>query len=372
MSESSDCIVFKDAAVRRGDRVIWQHGTFAIPSGSVTAIVGTNGTGKTTMMKAELGLLPLAAGTLTVLGHPAGERNAQIGYVPQSYASDIDSNLTAEQSVLLGLTGTRFGIHPVTKAQRAKVHEAMEFIGIADKAKYRLSELSGGLRQRVAIAQALVCDPKLLMLDEPLANLDLASQRATVHVLAKLNRELGMTIQVVAHDLNMLLPILTGAVYLLDGHPHYADMGKVLDSTLLTHLYGTQVQVVTTPQGDMFVTPTPDEPRDQVQDMHTVAEVAQMHHHVSGERHDTQPTVVSGNADGGMQRATGVSQNPAHDHVHVNHGDGPDNTVTDDASGNDGSGRAGGTGRPRPNSNTNPQLDGHNSPNGRDAGKDGR
>lgn len=282
MNESSVCIVFTDAAIKRGDRTIWQHGNFTIPTGSVTAIVGTNGTGKTTMMKAELGLLPLSHGSLTVLGKPAGEMNKRIGYVPQSYVSDVDSNLTAEQSVLLGLTGTRFGIHPVTKAQKDKAHEAMEFTGIADKAHYRLSELSGGLRQRVAIAQALVCDPQLLMLDEPLANLDLASQRSTVHVLAKLNRELGMTIQVVAHDLNMLLPILTGAVYLLDGHPHYADMHKVLDSDLLTHLYGTQVQVVTTPQGDMFVTPTPDEPRDQPQDMHTAAEVAQLHHHEHG------------------------------------------------------------------------------------------
>lgn len=279
MSVKSDCIVFADAAIKRGDHIIWQHGTFSIPYGSVTAIVGTNGAGKTTMMKAELGLLPLAQGSLHVLGKPAGEANQQIGYVPQSYVANVDSNLTAEQSVLLGLTGTRFGIHLVTKAQRAKVREAMEFTGIADKAKYRLSELSGGLRQRVAIAQALVCDPKLLMLDEPLANLDLASQRATVHVLARLNQELGMTIQVVAHDLNMLLPILTGAVYLLDGHPHYADMGKVLDSGLLTHLYGTQVQVVTTPQGDMFVTPTPDEPQDQPLDMHSAVEVAQLHHH---------------------------------------------------------------------------------------------
>ena len=274
MSETSDCIVFSDAAIKRGDHIIWQHGTFAIPTGSVTAIVGTNGTGKTTMMRAELGLLPLCHGSLTVLGKPAGEMNKRIGYVPQSYVANVDSNLTAEQSVLLGLTGTRFGIHPITKAQKAKALEAMEFTGIADKARYRLSELSGGLRQRVAIAQALVCDPQLLMLDEPLANLDLASQRATVHVLAKLNRELNMTIQVVAHDLNMLLPILTGAVYLLDGHPHYADMHKVLDSDLLTHLYGTQVQVVTTPQGDMFVTPTPDELQDQPQDMHTAAEVA--------------------------------------------------------------------------------------------------
>ena len=199
MSETSDCIVFSDAAIKRGDHIIWQHGTFAIPTGSVTAIVGTNGTGKTTMMRAELGLLPLCHGSLTVLGKPAGEMNKRIGYVPQSYVANVDSNLTAEQSVLLGLTGTRFGIHPITKAQKAKALEAMEFTGIADKARYRLSELSGGLRQRVAIAQALVCDPQLLMLDEPLANLDLASQRATVHVLAKLNRELNMTIQVVAH-----------------------------------------------------------------------------------------------------------------------------------------------------------------------------
>ncbi|PST47447.1 ABC transporter ATP-binding protein [Bifidobacterium callitrichos] len=278
-STPTDAIVFRDAAIRRGDRMIWQHGDFAIPAGSVTAIVGTNGTGKTTMMKAELGLIPLASGSVTVLGKPAGEANRLIGYVPQSYTSGIDSNLTAEQSVLLGLTGTRFGIHPITKAQRARAHQAMAFVGIDDKSGYRLSELSGGLRQRVAIAQAIVSDPKLLMLDEPLANLDLASQHSVAHLLARLNQELGMTIQIVAHDLNMLLPILTGAVYLLDGHPHYADMRKVLDSQLLTHLYGTNVQVVTTPQGDMFVTPSLDEPEGQPMDMHTVDEVAELHHH---------------------------------------------------------------------------------------------
>lgn len=128
-----DCIVFSNASVKRGERLIWQHGDFSIPAGSVTAIVGTNGTGKTTMMKTELGLLPLAGGTVHVLGRPAGEMNRQIGYVPQSYTSDIDSNLTAEQSVLLGLTGTRFGVHFVTKAQRAKVKEAMTFTGIATR-----------------------------------------------------------------------------------------------------------------------------------------------------------------------------------------------------------------------------------------------
>ena len=277
-------IELNNAAVKRGDRVIWQHGTFSIPTGSVTAIVGTNGAGKTTMMKVELGLLALSEGSAKVLGRPAGEANQRIGYVPQSYASNIESNLTAEQSVLLGLTGTRFGIHPITRTQRNKAREAMAFVGIADKAAYRLSELSGGLRQRVAIAQAIVSDPQLLMLDEPLANLDLASQRSVTHLLAQLNRELSMTIQVVAHDLNMLLPILTGAVYLLDGHPHYADMRNVLDSELLTHLYGTDVQVVTTPQGDMFVTPSADEHNNPNQD--AVEEVA--HHHGDEHSEETQ------------------------------------------------------------------------------------
>jgi zinc/manganese transport system ATP-binding protein len=283
-----ECIVFSDASIERGGRIIWSHGNFTIPSGTVTAIVGTNGTGKTTMMNAELGLIPLKTGTARVLGKPAGRANERIGYVPQSYTSDIDSNLTAEQSVLLGLTGTKFGLHIITAAERQKAHEAMAFTGIADKAHMRLSELSGGLRQRVAIAQALVSGPELLMLDEPLANLDLASQRATVHVLARLNHELGMTIQVVAHDLNMLLPILTGAVYLLDGHPHYAEMNTVLDSHLLTHLYGTTVQVVTTPQGDMFVTPSEDEPDNVIPDTHMARDVATFHQHPSSQSTPSQ------------------------------------------------------------------------------------
>lgn len=272
-------ITCHNASVRRGGHLIWSEGTFSIPAGSVTAIVGTNGAGKTTLMMAELGLIPLSSGTMQVLGKPAGQANSEIGYVPQSYTTEIDSSLTAIQSVLLGLTGTRFGIHMVNAKERMKAQEALEFVGLQDKAKYRLSELSGGLRQRVAIAQALVSGPKLLMLDEPLANLDLSSQRSTVKILSKLNSELGMTIQVVAHDLNMLLPILSGAIYLLDGHPHYANLNEVLDAKLLTHLYGTQVRVVTTPQGDMFVTPGIDLPENSDADMHDTTELVEIHNH---------------------------------------------------------------------------------------------
>lgn len=281
----SPVVEFRDAAVARGGRTIWSHGTFSIPAGSVTAIVGTNGTGKTTLMRVELGLTPLSHGEVRVLGKPAGQANARIGYVPQSYVTEVDAGITALQSVLLELNGTRFGIGFTKASERARALEAMRFVDIEDKAGERLQNLSGGQRQRVAIAQALVCRPELLMLDEPLANLDLASQRAVVGVLGRLNRELGMSIQVVAHDLNMLLPILTGAVYLIDGHPHYSPVCDVLDAGLLTHLYGTAVQVVTTPAGDMFVTPE-NAGETAHPDVHSVSEAAQFHtHHGAHDAH---------------------------------------------------------------------------------------
>lgn len=271
-------VVFNDAAVKRGGHTIWSKGTFSIPSGTVTAIVGTNGAGKTTLLNIELGLLPLSKGSVTVLGKPAGDANDHIGYVPQSYASDIDSNITARQSVSLGLTGSHYGFHRVSQSDVSKIDDALAMAGIEGKADLRLSQMSGGMRQRVAIAQALVADPKLLLLDEPLANLDMAGQRALVDVLSQLNQNFGMSIQVVAHDINMLLPILTGAVYLLDGHPHYSLISNVMDSNLLTHLYGTKVEVIKTPQGDMFVRPDQEEePAGRHQHTHTPTEVARFH-----------------------------------------------------------------------------------------------
>ena len=115
-----------------------------------------------------------------------------------------------------------------------------------------MSELSGGQQQRVAIAQAIVDDAELLLLDEPLANLDLRNQQEIVRLLGDLHRERDVTIMVVAHDLNPLLPVLTEAVYLLDGHPHHDPITDVVQEELLTHLYGTPVGVVRTAQGDLF------------------------------------------------------------------------------------------------------------------------
>jgi zinc/manganese transport system ATP-binding protein len=238
--------------VVRGGRTVWSDGDLSVPAGAVVGVIGPNGAGKTTLFQVLLGLLPVAEGRVTVLGGPPSRGNRRIGYVPQNYTAAIGEAVRARDLVTLGLTGGRFGLRPTSAGERARVDAALERVGAAGYADRRMSELSGGQQQRVAIAQAIVDDAELLLLDEPLANLDLRNQQEVVRLLGDLHRERNVTIMVVAHDLNPLLPVLTDAVYLLDGHPHHASIGDVVQEDLLTHLYGTPVGVVRTPQGDLF------------------------------------------------------------------------------------------------------------------------
>jgi zinc/manganese transport system ATP-binding protein len=154
---------------------------------------------------------------------------------------------------MLGLTGHKWGFGWATRADRRRVDEMLAAVDATAVADKRLSQLSGGQRQRVALAEALVAQPRMLILDEPLASLDLRSQREIVAVLERINSEFGVTVLVVAHDLNPLLGVLTSAIYLLDGHAHFDTLDGVVDETLLSHLYGTRVQVVHTPQGELYM-----------------------------------------------------------------------------------------------------------------------
>jgi zinc/manganese transport system ATP-binding protein len=236
----------------RGDRTIWEEGTFHVPSGSIVAVIGPNGSGKTTLLTMILGLLKPGSGTLRVLGEEPRRGNSRIGYVPQNYAAIAGDSIRACDMVLLGLTGTRYGLKRTTASEHARVEEALAEVGATDFANRRMSQLSGGQQQRVAIAQALVSKPEMLLLDEPLANLDVRNQQDIVSLLKRINAESGIGILVVAHDLNPLLSALDGAIYLLDGHPHYAGVDDVVSEELLTHLYGTAIKVVRTAQGDLF------------------------------------------------------------------------------------------------------------------------
>ena len=240
------------AAVSRGGRTVWADGSFEVPAGSFVGVIGPNGAGKTTLLQVVLGMLPLSSGTVEVFGRPPSRGDARIGYVPQNYTAAVAEAVRCEDLVGLGVAGRRYGLGRLTPAERDRVRTALEEVGAGDLAHRRMSELSGGQRQRVAIAAALVSEPGLLLLDEPLANLDVRNSSEVVALLGRIRRDRGVTVVVVAHDLNPLLGELTGAVYLLDGHPHYGDVGAVVDTGLLSHLYGTPVKVVRTVQGDLF------------------------------------------------------------------------------------------------------------------------
>ena len=226
-----------------------------VEPGAYLAIMGPSGSGKSTLMNI-LGCLDVpSSGTYRLAGEDVGAldeeelahiRNRRIGFVFQQF--HLLSALSAWRNVELPLIYA--GIGRAERRERALA--ALEHVGLADRADHRPSELSGGQQQRVAVAQAIVDDADLLLLDEPLANLDLRNQQEIVGLLGDLHRERDVTIMVVAHDLNPLLPVLTDAVYLLDGHPHHDPISDVVQEELLTHLYGTPVGVVRTAQGDLF------------------------------------------------------------------------------------------------------------------------
>lgn len=251
MSDTTAIRLDDVSVARRGD-VVWSHGTMAITTGAIVVAIGPNGSGKTTMLEMLLGLVPPAGGTVEVLGRAPHRGDDRIGYVPQNYTATIGDAVRAWDLVALGRSGRRWGLGPLRAADRRAIDGALAAVGAADIARRRMSQLSGGQQQRVAIAQALVDDPDLVLLDEPLANLDLRNQREIVDLLARLRAERGLTIVVVAHDLNPLLSVLDDAIYLLDGHAHHDAIGEVVDEELLTHLYGTHVRVVRTAQGDLF------------------------------------------------------------------------------------------------------------------------
>lgn len=244
---------FDDVSVVRDGRLIWSEGTFEVPSGGIFAVIGSSGSGKTTLLHAVLGTIPIASGTIEVLGKAPGAATGLIGYVPQNYAAAAGNAIRACDAVLLGLTGNRWGFGRATAEQRRRVREILAAVDGTEFAQRRLSQLSGGQRQRIAIAEALVAQPKLLILDEPLTALDIRNQRDIVKLLARISDDLGVTIMVVAHDLNPLLGVLDGAIYLLDGHAHFDTMDEVVDESLLSHLYGTSIQVVHTPQGELYM-----------------------------------------------------------------------------------------------------------------------
>jgi zinc/manganese transport system ATP-binding protein len=230
-------LTLDDVGVRVGGRQVLSGVSFTVRKGEFAAIIGPNGAGKTTLLRAILGLWPTSAGRISL--HGAG-----VGYVPQKILIDPDIPLRARDVVSLGLDGHKLGFPLPSRARREKVDQALRDVGAHGYAGARVGELSGGEQQRVLIAHALVSRPRLLLLDEPLANLDLRSEQEIVALLGKLAREQEIAVLLSAHDMNPLLPVMDRIIYVANGKVASGSTEEVVTSEGLTQLYGHPVDVL--------------------------------------------------------------------------------------------------------------------------------
>lgn len=239
--------------VAYGRRSVWQDATFDIRRGEFVAVIGPNGAGKTTLFRLLLGLQRPVAGSLSVFGEPPRRGNQRIGYVPQRHAIDNDTYVAAEALVHLGIDGTKWGPGFSGRAHHVAAQEALAAVGATPLGSKSLGAMSGGELQRVFLAEALVGRPDMLLLDEPLSNLDLRRTRELVEVVHGLVRSRGVTTLLVAHDINPLIECLDRVIYIANGNVASGPPEAVLTSASLTDLYGVPVEVLHDSRGNIVI-----------------------------------------------------------------------------------------------------------------------
>jgi zinc/manganese transport system ATP-binding protein len=238
-------VSLRDAAVQFGPRTLWSALDLDVGRGEFLAVLGPNGTGKTTLLKVLLGLAPLSAGSVQVNGAPPRRGNPELGYVPQQQAFDRNLPVRGRDLVRFGVDGHRWGL-PLWRrhAVRERVDAALDAVGAAEYADAPVGLLSGGEQQRLRIAQALLGDPRLLLCDEPLLALDLASQRAVTRLIDERRRAAGTPVVFVTHDINPVLPYVDRILYFARGRFAVGEPSEILTSARLSALYGIDVDVV--------------------------------------------------------------------------------------------------------------------------------
>lgn len=227
-----------------GGRPILNDVSFAIGSGEFVGVLGPNGAGKTTLMRALLGLAPLASGRIRVLGQPVARGNPAIGYMPQIRSTPAARRLSGRDFVACAFDGHHWGIALARGSAWRAVDHALSVVGASTLAARPLAELSGGERQRLLLAQCLLGEPRLLLLDEPLISLDPNHQCSVVELVRRVQREFGITVLFSAHELNPLLNAIDRVLYLGNGRAALGAVDEVITSPILSQLYGAPIDVM--------------------------------------------------------------------------------------------------------------------------------
>ncbi|HEX5256004.1 MAG TPA: ATP-binding cassette domain-containing protein [Mycobacterium sp.] len=253
IEDPAETVSLRGARLAFGDRVLWDHLDLSVARGEFIAVLGPNGSGKTSLLKVLLGQLALSAGAGLVDGKPITSGSGRIGYVPQHHPMDADVMLRGRDLVRLGIDGPRWGAIPLRSADRARrraaVRQALRQVNGEHLADVRVGMMSGGELQRVRIAQALVSDPLLLLCDEPLLTLDPANAKLVAALIDRRRQDTATTVIVVTHEINPILPYVDRLLYLVDGRFEIGSVEQVMTSQTLSALYQADIQVVKVKDG---------------------------------------------------------------------------------------------------------------------------
>ena len=247
-----NAVALDHVSLRIGGRTVLDDVSFAIETGEFIGVLGPNGAGKTTLMRAILGLLQPASGAVRVFGHSPERGDPAIGYLPQIRTVQPDLRVRGFDFIASSLNGHRWGLPSLGRDDHALIDETLAAVGAQDLALRPLCEMSGGERQRLLLAQALMGRPKLLLLDEPLISLDARHQEVAIAVVRKVCRERGITVLFSAHELNQLLGTLDRVLYLGNKQAVLGRVDDVVTAPVLSRLYGTDINVVRA-DGHIFV-----------------------------------------------------------------------------------------------------------------------
>jgi zinc/manganese transport system ATP-binding protein len=237
-------LALEHVTLRVGNRTVLSDVGFSVEEGEFIGVLGPNGAGKTTLMRAILGLLAPSVGSIMVFGHTPHRGNPAIGYLPQVRTVLPDLRVRGRDFIASSLNGERWGLPALRGSDLRMIEKTLDAVGARDLAARPLSEMSGGERQRLLLAQALIGAPKLLLLDEPLISLDARHQEVAIDVVRQVCRERKITVLFSAHELNQLLGTLDRVLYLGNGQAVLGTVDEVVTAPVLSRLYRTDIQVV--------------------------------------------------------------------------------------------------------------------------------